>query len=316
MATSPQPHELHLFARTVTGQLCQRELRNDVWSDWRSLGPPVATGSGLSVGVDWQLTACSQDSGRIDLFGRSPDGELVQRTWDGTAWNPLRCLGSPAVVSGGVPIPMGLASPPAACIARPGHVEVFVVGHDGDILHTSHNGTDWSEFSSLGSPEVEFGQSSRPIPTLGPPSACGCGDDRMGVFVRGPLGDLLFKWWDGQSWSSFSSLGMPEVQYDSYPAVSISAAVAGPPAACSWGPERIDVFARGPHGSLLHKWWNGQDWSGFFSLGMPSTEHKDRPWIPFTGTVAACSSGPRRLDVFARAVDGNLYHSSLQGLHD
>ncbi|MQB01822.1 MAG: hypothetical protein GEU78_16340, partial [Actinobacteria bacterium] len=77
-----------------------------------------------------------------------------------------------------------------------------------------------------------------------------------------------------------------------------------------------DVFARGPHGSLLHKWWNGQDWSGFFSLGMPSTEHKDRPWIPFTGTVAACSSGPRRLDVFARAVDGNLYHSSLQGLHD
>lgn len=312
VATSPRPEELHLFARTATGELCHRVLRNDVWGDWRSLGVPVAAGSQRSVGADWQLTACSQDSGRVDLFGRSPDGELLQKTWDGTAWHPLRRLGSPAAVSGGVAIPMGLASPPAACVARPGHLEIFVIGHGGDLLHTSHDGTNWSEFASLGAPEVQLGQFSQRVPALGPPAACACGDGRMGVFVRGPMGDLLHKWWDGQTWSGFVSIGMPEVQYDPYPGVSISTAVAGPPAACSWGPNRIDVFARGPHGSLLHKWWNGQDWSDFSSLGMPATENKDPRWLPFAGMVTACSSGPPRLDVFARATDGNLYHSSLQ----
>lgn len=311
VTTSPRRHELHLFARTATGELRQRELHNDVWSDWRSLGVPVAPGAESAVGVDWQLTACSNESGRIDLFGRSPDGDLVQKTWDGTAWDSVRRLGSPAVVRGDVPIPMGLASTPAACTTRQKRMEVFAVGHGGDLLHTAHDGRDWSEFVSLGAPEVRLGQSSRAVPALGPPSACGSRDGHMAVFVRGPMGDILLKWWDRRSWSNYASLGMPEMQYDPYPGVRVSAAVTGPPAACSSGPERIDVFARGPHGSLLHKWWDGDQWSHFTSLGMPSTENRNTKWLPFTGTVAACSSGPGRLDVFATAIDGNLYHRSL-----
>lgn len=303
---------MHLFARTATGELCQRHLRGDAWKPWAVLGHPVAEGSNVSVGADWQLTACSQGPRRLDLFGRSPDGELLQMTWEAGSWDALRCLGAPAVFSGGVAIPMGLASPPAACSPASGRTDVVVLGHDGTLLHTCTDGAVWSEFSSLGAPGTP--KRPRPVPITAPPAVCGCGDGRMAVFVRGPLGDLLCLRWDGQSWSDFVSLGMPEVPYDSYPAVGIATAVAGPPAASSWSPDRIDVVVRGPHGSLLHKWWDGQGWSDFTSRGMPTTEDGDRGWLPLTGTVAACSSGTGCLDVFARAVDGALYHCALREL--
>jgi hypothetical protein len=41
----------------------------------------------------------------------------------------------------------------------------------------------------------------------------------------------------------------------------------GRPEAVSWGSNRIDVFAVGVDGALWHKWWDGQRWGGFESLG-------------------------------------------------
>jgi len=34
----------------------------------------------------------------------------------------------------------------------------------------------------------------------------------------------------------------------------------GDPAACSWGTNRIDLFAVGSDNHLYHKWWNGSTW--------------------------------------------------------
>lgn len=139
----------------------------------------------------------------------------------------------------------------------------------------------------------------------------------MAVFLRGVSGDLVMKWWDGAGWSEFASLGMPEVPDDLYPAVTVAVPLTGSPAACSWGPARIDVFIRGPRGELLHRWWDGKDWSPFESLGMPlTTGGGDRCGIPFTGSVTACTWGPGRLDVFARALDANLYHAWWDGTWD
>ncbi len=39
------------------------------------------------------------------------------------------------------------------------------------------------------------------------------------------------------------------------------------PAACSWGSDRIDVFARGTEGALWHKWFEGTGWSNWEWLG-------------------------------------------------
>ena len=94
-----------------------------------------------------------------------------------------------------------------------------------------------------------------------------------------------------RSWSAFASRGT---------------SIASAPAAASWAPDRLDVFAAGSGGSLSHKWWNGQSWSvGWESLGQPSGG--------FTGGPAAVSWGPGRVDVFARGTDGSLRHRWWNG---
>lgn len=318
VAVARKPGHITLLGRTATGELFRREWDRTGWSKFYSLGFPIAhiDGSPQAVAVDWQVAACSGEPSRIDLFARSPDGDLLHMTANGQEWGPFEDLGAPATVSAGVAIPMGLAGPPAACSGEPDRMDVFAVGQGGGLLHTSWSEKGWSEFESLGAPPLGIAGTSRLLPLSGALAACSCGRDRMAVFIRGALGDLLLKWWDGRRWSAFASLGSPQVQYDLYPAVTVAAPLTGPPAACSWGPDRMDVFARGPAGDLLHKWWDGKDWSPFASLGMPLTADGDRRGIPFTGSVTACTWGPGRLDVFARALNGSLYHARWDGAWD
>ncbi|PYO53247.1 MAG: hypothetical protein DMD84_06735 [Candidatus Rokuibacteriota bacterium] len=79
-----------------------------------------------------------------------------------------------------------------------------------------------------------------------------------------------------------------------------------PPAACSWGADRVDVFARGPGGEVLHKWWEDREWSEFVSLGMPVSADAAPEPLASTAAITACTWGAQRLDVFTRAVDGDL----------
>ena len=71
-------------------------------------------------------------------------------------------------------------------------------------------------------------------------------------------GSLVHKWWDGA---------------DVVPARGRTSAsrrrarLSGAPAAVSWGPNRIDVFATATDGSLRHKWWDGRRWNGWENLG-------------------------------------------------
>ena len=41
---------------------------------------------------------------------------------------------------------------------------------------------------------------------------------------------------------------------------SLGGELIGPPAASSWGADRLDVFATGRDGALWHRWWNGSEW--------------------------------------------------------
>ena len=72
-----------------------------------------------------------------------------------------------------------------------------------------------------------------------------------------------------------------------------------------------DVFARGQRGDLLHKWWDGKDWTGFESVGCPATP--EGALIPFTAASIACAWGKFQLDVFARGSDGKLYAATWSG---
>jgi hypothetical protein len=256
------------------------------------------------VPVGWQLAACRGADERLELFATSPGGDLLHMVGRRGDWRAFECLGAPALLTDGIGIPAGLLTAPAVCRVESGPLHVFVVGHGGDLLYTFRDHSGWSGFDSLGMPGADH-----PTPLVEPVAACTCGPTALAVFVRGLRGDLLLKWWDGAKWSDFASLGMPELPDPAYPAVSVPAPLTGAPAACSWGEHRLDVFVRGERGDLLHKSWDGRQWSAFESLGMPIDDDGDA--VPFTGAVTACSSGIGALDVLARAADGRLYHAHL-----
>ncbi len=74
------------------------------------------------------------------------------------------------------------------------------------------------------------------------------------------------------------------------------------PSATSWGPDRIDVVARGVDSSVQHKWWDGVAWRGWESLGGTALS-----------APAICSWGPGRLDMFVLGTDHALWHRWYQG---
>ncbi len=77
---------------------------------------------------------------------------------------------------------------------------------------------------------------------------------------------------------------------------TLGGSLAGAPAAASWAPGRLDVFARGTDGALRHAWF-GDAWSRWQNLGGA-----------LTSSPAAVSWGAGRIDVFARGGDGALWH--------
>lgn len=265
---------------------------------WR----PIGTGL-------YDPVAVAPKPGCLVLFARNASGELVVLEGDGLAWSEGRSLGVPIAHHAGSQAPVDW--PLAVCSSAPNRIDLFARSPDGALLHTWHAGEGWSGFESLGRAILEVAGAQQPLPLSGTPAVCACGPAGMGVFVLGPLGDLLLTWWDGSQWSGFTSLGAPEVSHDLYPALTVTTPLAGPPAACSWGPDRLDVFVRGPGGDLLHKGWDGEGWSAFESLWMPLTRDAER--LPFLGAVTACTWGEDRLDVFARALDGHLYHARWDG---
>jgi hypothetical protein len=314
VAFSPRTGYLSLLCRGRDNDLVLRELREGAWSQPTSFGVPVAgvDGSIASIPVDWPLAVCPSGGRWPHLLARGPDGELLHLAGGEGGWQPrFDYVGAPsALAAGTLVIPMALGGPPTACGRDSERVDVFAAGQGGSLLHAIWDGQDWREFESLGAPTLGEGEQSRLYPLSGPVSCCRSGD-QIAVFTGGPVGDLLMKWWDGNEWSRFESLGSPKDYNPSYPAVTIPAPLSGPPVACSWGAGRLDVFARGPHGDMLHRGWDGERWGQFESLGMP-TDARDMA-IPFVGTATACTWGTGRLDVFARAVDGHLYHTWWDG---
>lgn len=75
----------------------------------------------------------------------------------------------------------------------------------------------------------------------------------------------------------------------------------GDPDPCSWGADRIDVFARTTDGRLFQMWRENGRWFEF--------NHGD----VISSSPSCVSWGPNRLDVFARGADGTLVHKSWNG---
>lgn len=307
VVVSPGAGRVILLVRDATGALLCQEKNGEGWGAARSLGVPLAQspGSEVFVPVDWQLGACADGTGEIDIVARSPDGDLLYLRSTLAEPSTFECLGAPAAMPATRAVPIGLACAPVVCRSEPDRLEVFALGPDGDLVQAVCSGAEWGAFDSLGLPAPDTTAGGRLPPGSEGVAVCRCGASRVAVFRRGARGDLLLKWWNGERWSNYASLGSPEIPDPSYPAVTISAPLTGPPAACSWGPTRLDVFARGPDGDLVHTSWDGGDWSQFVSVGMPIADGQP---VPLAGAVSVCTAREHECDVVAGAVDGRLYH--------
>ena len=73
-------------------------------------------------------------------------------------------------------------------------------------------------------------------------------------------------------------------------------------ASTSWGPNRIDLFARAADRTLLHRWYSGS-WSAWNSFG--DLETRSDPSV--------VAWGNDRLDVFVRGMDDQLWHRWYDG---
>ncbi len=307
-AAASGERRLALIARGPRGELLHRQRDGEGWTEFRSLGIPVARAGASELPVDWHLAACSTGDESIELLGRSPEGELLHGTMRSGDWGGFECVGTPEGPGVEVAVPMGLAGAPTACSRAPGQMDVFVVGLAGDLLHTTWSGSGFSELESLGGLAPGRGAD---LSVRGGISAAACGGSAMAVFARGAAGELLVKWWNAGVWAPFVPVQAPEEQDPALRFIEVPLPLTSAPAACGGGRTRLDVFARGPAGDLLHRFWNGTSWRRAESLGMPRSGTGEP--IPFTGFSLACAWGRWRLDVFANAADGKLYNASSNG---
>ena len=291
-----------LFMRTAGGELLCRERDGSTWGDLRSLGVPVARIRDSEVGpVEWPIAACGTGDGDVHLLARGPDGDLLHGI-PGRNWSGFESVGVPDVYEDGPVLPAGLAGAPTACSRERGSLAAFAADGDGNLLHAPWIAGGFGPCQSLGglSPMRQ-----RPRPVYGAIAAFAAGVRSMGVVARdGAVGELLIKWWNSGKWGDFEPL--PASPLDPLdPALSYLSPLSGPPAVCGGGAARADVFVRGPHGDLLHTFWDGRRWSTFESLGTPG--------VPFTAAAPACIWGRYRMDVFACAADGKLYNAWWDG---
>jgi hypothetical protein len=183
--------------------------------------------------------------------------------------------------------PHGIATSDApAAVFRPvlgggfGPVHIFARSPRGTLLHAFDDQVE--EFSPP------------PVAMTEAPAATMRGNT-LHVAVRGDDTRLYQRYHDGQRWSSWENRGGD---------------LGSGPALVAWNSGRLDTFARGLLGQLIHTWWDvHHGWVSWEDLSVKLPVQHDIAFAP-----AAASLRAGWLSVFAvRASDGNLLHAYYDG---
>jgi hypothetical protein len=126
-----------------------------------------------------------------------------------------------------------------------------------------------------------------PATEISSPAVVESAAGRTDIFLRSSGGDLIHQYrLPGGSWTRGINLGGD---------------LTSQPAAVSWGPGRIDVFARFTDNALWHRASTNDSWTAWARLGGI-----------LTSAPAVAAWAPGRLDVFVRNVDDGLSHKAYQ----
>jgi hypothetical protein len=174
------------------------------------------------------------------------------------------------------------SAPAAIYIAQTQAFHVYGRGYGGTLLQYV-NGT-WQD---LGAPPSGVTES--------PGASMRGGEVTHHVAVRGGDSHMYQRWFDGRRWSEWENRGGD---------------LASGPALASWNAGRLDCFALGMFGNLIHSYWD-------VSFGWAPWEDLS-PRLPFRYDIqfapAAVSWGDNRIDVFAvRMGDNHMLHSYWDG---
>jgi hypothetical protein len=204
--------------------------------------PWLALGGGS---VQSAAAAASWAPYRVDLFAAN-NGMLVHRYSQdhGVTFTNWESLGQPNSS-------VHLQGAPAAVSRGPRLLDVAVRGSDGNLWQIQWDGINWQPWKQLATPAIAGHKDvSDPALTtwwLPPPQqVLPSKPQRLDLFVVDSTGSLYQKisMDGGESWQNGAPLGTP-------PTTTLSSG----PAAVSWGPNRIDIFAVGKDQNLWHRWW-------------------------------------------------------------
>ncbi len=230
--------------------------------------PPAAGWQSLGAAVTSGPAVVTGSSTSTDVFARGVDNTTWVDHWNGNAWSGWSSIG------GRITADLGAAAQGAM------RTDVFVRGTDNQLYHQAWNGMSWGGWEALGG-----------TLSSGPGASVQGGSAYLDVWVVGS---------DGQLYHRTSTDG--GVTF--LPWKALGGRLTSDPAAVSWAPGRIDVFARGTDMQMYHRWWiNGLGWAAWEALGGT-----------LTSAPLAVSCAATHLDVFARGADGGLWRKSFDGI--
>ncbi len=186
----------------------------------------------------------------------------------------------------------GVSSPSAVALGER-RVVLLVRGAKNEVLVLERDGAGFGQPRSLGQPIARDG-AERTVPVEWPIAACATGPDEIQLLARGAEGELVHGTLRGREWAGFESVGSPA---SSAFGIAIPMGLVSAPVACSRAPGRMDVFAVGASGTLLHSAWDGKEFSEFEAVGDESL----RP------PLAVANCGSSRMAVAARAPGGDMH---------
>ena len=267
---------VNVFVLGTDRGVYQRRWDGTQWSGYAALGnggQPLASLSATAVGNDMWIVGRQLSTGNV-----------VSRMWNGATWSPWQNLGG---VTTGTPTALGYLVTewyPAYRIAP----RVVVVARNSATELWSIQGDDHGSFDAW-----QFLQGHSDAD----PALTSWGVDRFDVVVKGLSNEIFHTFWAFGSW------------YGSW--VDLGGWAASAPALTAWGPNRLDIVVDwGDLGSLRHKAWDGNAWTGWESLG-------GVPWSDLLEPLAArptiASPQPGSLEVMVQGTDRGLYHNSFDG---
>ena len=263
-----------------------RNSGNGSTGQWDDLGPLPPSAAGVHVAYSPAAVAPRHD--QLDVFAVALTFEVYRNQWkDGSGWGGWQNLGAP----GG-----GARGRPSACQTFVGGVALFARGADGAVHLKNYQGSGtggpWQNLG-LNAPQSDYRVTANTW-----------GSSQIHLYAQGDDDQLVYK-----SFSYHLGGGDPATMSWN----PLGGKVTGSLTAVGWAWNRVHVFGVGtdeqqaPSEAVLHKWWDGSQWSAWELLSGSGVTH-----------LQAVTWGPDRIDLFGRGGvagpdTGAVHHRSWDG---